>query len=279
MKIAKFFSLIAFVIMMGSTVQAQMNVMTYNIKYANENDGENSWSFRKSHITNQLKFYEPEIFGVQEALLSQLEHFKESLQQYEYIGVGRNDGMQTGEFSAIFYKSEMFTVLEKGTFWLSETPSKPSIGWDAAYERICTYALFQKVDSEEKFWVFNTHFDHVGETARQNSAALILKKIKELNKEDYPVILTGDLNLEPDSEPVKLITKTFSDSRGLAENVTFGPEGTFNNFQFQEPVTRRIDYVFTSPEIEVLKYAVLTDSKDLRYPSDHFPVFVRLQLK
>ena len=279
MKIAKFFSLIAFVIMMGSTVQAQMNVMTYNIKYANENDGENSWSFRKSHITNQLKFYEPEIFGVQEALLSQLEHFKESLQQYEYIGVGRNDGMQTGEFSAIFYKSEMFTVLEKGTFWLSETPSKPSIGWDAAYARICTYALFQKVDSEEKFWVFNTHFDHVGETARQNSAALILKKIKELNKEDYPVILTGDLNLEPDSEPVKLITKTFSDSRGLAENVTFGPEGTFNNFQFQEPVTRRIDYVFTSPEIEVLKYAVLTDSKDLRYPSDHFPVFVRLQLK
>ena len=264
--------------MVGTTGWAQMNVMTYNIKYANENDGENSWSQRKDHITNQIKFYEPDIFGVQEALLVQLEHFKENLQGYKYLGVGRDDGKQKGEFSAIFYKTEMFNPLKKGNFWLSETPSQPSKGWDAAYERICTYALFEKKDSGDKFWVFNTHFDHMGVKARENSAALILKKIEQLNEENSPVILMGDLNLEPDSKPVKLISQAFNDSKKVAKNVIFGPEGTFNAFEFHEPVTRRIDYIFTQG-MEVLKYAVLTDSKELKYPSDHFPVFVTIQLE
>lgn len=264
--------------MIGTTSRAQMNVMTYNVRYANENDGENSWSQRKNRITNQIKFFEPDIFGVQEALLMQMEHFKENLQGYEYLGVGREDGQEQGEFSAIFYKAEKFRVLKTETFWLSETPTQPSIGWDAAYGRICTYALFQKQKSKKKFWVFNTHFDHMGEKARENSVALILKKIEQLNEENYPVILMGDLNLEPDSEPIKLISETFEDSRRVAKNVTFGPEGTFNAFEFHTPVTRRIDYIFTK-KVDVLKYAVLTDSDDLKYPSDHFPVFVKLQFK
>lgn len=264
--------------MIGTTSRAQMNVMTYNVRYANENDGENSWSQRKNRITNQIKFFEPDIFGVQEALLMQMEHFKENLQGYEYLGVGREDGQEQGEFSAIFYKAEKFRVLKTETFWLSETPTQPSIGWDAAYGRICTYALFQEQHSQKKFWVFNTHFDHMGEKARENSVALILKKIEQLNEENYPVILMGDLNLEPDSEPIKLISETFEDSRRVAKNVTFGPEGTFNAFEFHTPVTRRIDYIFTK-KVDVLKYAVLTDSDDLKYPSDHFPVFVKLQFK
>ena len=266
--------------MTGISSQGQMSIMSYNIKYANENDGENSWSNRKEHITNQLKFYEPDIFGVQEALLEQLEHFEDHLDNYEYLGVGRDDGKNKGEFSAIFYKEDKFDVLQKNTFWLSDTPSKPSKGWDAAFPRVCTYALFEKEDSEKKFWVFNTHFDHRGDEARAKSAKLILKKISEINKSEYPVIFMGDLNLEPDSKPVKLLSENLTDSRKAAKDVIFGPEGTFNAYEFHEPVSRRIDYIFTSPEnVEVLKYAVLTDSRDLRYPSDHFPVLVTLELE
>lgn len=254
----------------------KLKVMSYNIKYANENDGENSWSNRKDHLTALMKFYEPHIFGVQEALFEQLEHFDKILESYDYVGAGRNDGKQKGEFTAIFYKGDTFEVLEQHTFWLSETPGEPSKGWDAAYPRICTYGLFKEKDSEEKFWVFNTHFDHRGDDARKKSAELILQKIDEVNDEDLPVIMMGDLNLEPDTEPIKLLTENLTDSKKAAEEVVFGPEGTFNAYEFDKPVTRRIDYIFTNEHVKVLKYAALSDSKDLRYPSDHFPLFAEL---
>ena len=256
---------------------AQLKVMTYNIRYANENDGENSWSFRKDELTNQLQYHEPDIFGVQEALLSQLEYLEEHLLQYECLGVGR-DGGEKGEFSAIFYDSSKFEVLRKDTFWLSETPAEISKGWDAALNRICTYALFRNKENGQKFWVFNTHLDHVGVEARKQSVRLIHQKISELNKEDLPVILMGDLNLEPETEEMQFLLSNYEDTKETAEHV-FGPEGTFNNFEFDKPVTRRIDYIFTSGDINVEKYAVLSDSKDLRYPSDHLPVMVHLELE
>ena len=258
---------------------AQMEIMSYNIKYANENDGENSWSERKAHLTAQLNFYEPEIFGVQEAVLEQLKHFERHLENYQYVGVGRDDGAEKGEFSAIFYKSSEFELLEEDTFWLSETPEKPIKGWDAALPRICTWALFQKKDSGEKFYVFNTHFDHVGEQAREESAKLIIHKIDEINKEDLPVILMGDLNLKPETKPIQFLSEQMNDSKNLAEKVVFGPEGTFNGYNFDKPVTDRIDYIFTNDDFRVLKYGVLSDSKDLRYPSDHLPVVVTVELK
>lgn len=258
-------------------VEAQIEVMSYNIKYANENDGENSWSKRKDHLASQIQFYEPHIFGVQEALHGQLEFLKEELSGYDYFGKGRDDGAQKGEFSAIFYKVKKFELLEQGTFWLSSTPEAPGKGWDADYPRVCTYGKFRDKKSGKEFWVFNTHFDHVGVKARAESAKLIHSKIEELNEEEKPVILMGDLNLEPNTEEILFLSKEYKDSKKIAGKV-FGPEGTFNGYDFLSPVTRRIDYIFTANGIRVKKYAVLSDSKDLKYPSDHLPVFVKLKL-
>lgn len=246
--------------------------MTYNIKYANENDGDNSWSKRKDWITDQIKFYEPDILGVQEAVYSQIEHFTDHISQYDFLGVGRA-GEKQGEFSAIFYNTNRFDVIENNTFWLSETPDKISKGWDASYNRVCTYALFQNKETDEKFYVFNTHFDHMGDLARLNSAKLIIQKIKEVNKEDLPVFLTGDFNLEPDSEGIKLLSGFLEKSREKAE-LSFGPKGTFNAYNFEEPVTNRIDYIFSNDKVTVKKYGVLSDSNDLKYPSDHFPIMI-----
>lgn len=258
-------------------VKAQLSVMSYNIKYANENDGENSWSQRKEHLAGQLKFYEPHIFGVQEALHSQLEYLQSELEGYEYIGKGRDDGALKGEFSAIFYKAGKFELLEQGTFWLSPTPQKPGKGWDASYPRVCTYGKIEEKATGKEFWIFNTHFDHVGNEARKESTRLIHQKIRELNNEDLPVILMGDLNLEPESEEIRFLSSEYKDSK-VAADLTFGPEGTFNAYDFHSPVTRRIDYIFTSDGIKVLKHGVLSDSKDLKYPSDHLPVLVQLEL-
>lgn len=256
----------------------QIKVMTYNIKYANENDGENSWSQRKDHLRNQLRFYEPDIFGVQEALSKQLTYLKKGLENYDFTGEGR-DGKTKGEYSAIFFNTQKFEILKQGTFWLSETPEKVSKGWDAAFPRICTYAQFKDMGSGKKFWVFNTHFDHVGVKAREKSARLISDKIKELNKEELPFILMGDFNLEPDSSEIQFLSEKFNDSKSTA-NLVYGPSGTFNGYHFMEPVTRRIDYIFTSKgDFDILKYAVLSDSKDLKYPSDHLPVMLSLKLK
>lgn len=270
---------LCFLFISSFAANAQMEVMSYNVRYPNEIDGENSWSHRKDYISNQIRFYEPDFFGVQEAVHEQLEFFKNKLEKYKYIGVGRDDGKNAGEFSAIFYDTLQFKVLEQDTFWLSETPEKVSVGWDAAMERVCTYGLFKEKESGKKFWIFNTHFDHLGHEARKESAELILWKISEVNIENLPVILMGDFNLEPEASGILKISEVMNDSRNFS-NYSFGPDGTFNGFKFMEPVTRRIDYIFTSKgNIEVLKYAVLTDSKDQKYPSDHFPVFIELQLK
>lgn len=251
----------------------QMSVMTYNIKLDYPKEGENSWTNRKPFLSNQLKFYEPDILGVQEALPNQMKDLDSVLVDYNFVGVGRDDGKNEGEYSAIFYKADQFEVLESSTFWLSDTPEKASLGWDAAYNRICTYALFKNLQTKKMFWVFNTHFDHVGAEARKQSAFLIMAKIKELNIENVPVILMGDFNMDDTHESITYISKSLNDSKIVANN-TFEPSGTFNNFEFHKPVTRRIDFIFLSDGITANKYAVLSDSIDCHYPSDHLPVFV-----
>jgi len=199
------------------------------------------------------------------------------LVNYGYVGVGRDDGKNEGEYSAIFYKKEKFDVLKSGTFWLSETPEQVSMGWDAVCNRICTYALLEDRVSKSKFWVFNTHFDHIGNEARKKSAILIIEKIKELNQINDPIVLMGDFNMEPDHESINYIKTKLKDSKEVSE-LQFGPQGTFNGFDFDKPVTRRIDYIFVSETIKVNKYAVLSDSWNLQYPSDHLPVIIELQL-
>jgi endonuclease/exonuclease/phosphatase family metal-dependent hydrolase len=253
------------------------SIMTYNIKLDYPKEGEHNWESRKPFFINQLKFYEPDVLGVQEAMPNQMKDMDSLLQDYSYVGVGRDDGKDEGEYSAIFYKTEKFNVLKSNTFWLSETPEKVSMGWDAICNRVCTFALFEDKESGKKFWVFNTHFDHVGKLARKNSAVLIVEKIKKLNQENYPVILTGDFNMEADHESILYIKNDLHDSKEIAE-LSFGPEGTYNGFQFDKPVNRRIDYAFVSKGVEVSKYAVLSDNWNLRYPSDHLPILITLQL-
>ncbi|MGI9532078.1 endonuclease/exonuclease/phosphatase family protein [Lutimonas sp.] len=256
-----------------------LSVMTYNIRYATVNDGDNQWEKRKAFLSDQIAFYQPEVFGIQEGLEHQLLYLKESNQKYDFIGVGRDDGQRKGEYCAIFYNKEKVILDAQGTFWLSETPEKVSKGWDAAFERICTFALFTDAGSGSKFWVFNTHFDHIGEVAREKSATLIAQRIGEINKKEYPVFLLGDFNLNEKSKPIVYLSSVLSDSRSVSEESPFGPHGTFTGFKFHEPVQDRIDYIFTSKNsIRVKKYAVLTDSKDFKYPSDHFPVFIKAEL-
>ncbi len=262
-----------------SSIYAQeMSIMTYNIKLDYPKEGDDSWNNRKDWMLGQLKFYEPDIFGVQEAMPNQMVYLDSTLTNYAYVGVGRDGGDNPGEYSAIFYNHNDYKVLESSTFWLSETPDNISKGWDAALNRVCTYALFQDKNNL-KFWVFNTHFDHVGTEARLKSVSLILDKMKSLNKENHPMLLMGDFNLEPETKNIALIKDVLNDSRDVSKIAPFGPEGTFNGFQFESPVTRRIDYIFVSKSgIEVKKYAVLSDSKNLRYPSDHFPVIIEITL-
>ena len=153
------------------------------------------------------------------------------------------------------------------------------MGWDAVCNRVCTYSLFKNIKTNKAFWVFNTHFDHVGKVARMESPKLILKTIEKLNTKNYPVVLMGDFNLEPETENIQLFKNYFSDSREVSKTKPFGSIGTFNGFHFDKPVTRRIDYIFTSKSnIKVNKYAVLSDSVECRYPSDHLPVYIEIQL-
>jgi len=262
-----------------TTMHSQtVKIMTYNLRLDIAIDGDDKWDSRKDFLASQVRFYEPDIMGVQEALPQQVTFLDAALADYDHIGVGRDDGKTQGEHSAIYYNSKKYKVLQQDTFWLSETPEKPSKGWDAAYNRVCTYGLFVNVKTKEQFWVFNTHFDHMGNVARVESAKLILKKIKEVNKQNLPFVLTGDFNLEDNSESIKLIASQLNDSKKVAKQV-FGPDGTFNNFQFTTPVTMRIDYIFTPKTgTTVNKYAVLSDSKNCRYPSDHLPVYVELTM-
>ncbi len=271
----------AFIFMFLSSIgfSQDLSLMTYNIRYATANDGENQWEKRKDFLVDQITFYAPDVFGIQEGLEHQIAFIQDSISKYTYIGVGRDDGKEKGEFCAIFFNNKKLDLLFENTFWLSPTPDKISKGWDAAYERICTYALFVDKTSGNKFWVFNTHFDHIGTLARENSAALIVKKVNEVNKDKFPVFVMGDLNLNETSKAISYLSSVFNDSRSVSKERPFGPHGTFTGFEFHKPVKDRIDYIFCSrKDIIVKKYGVLTDSKESRYPSDHFPVLINVSL-
>lgn len=268
-------------LLMGFFSNAQtLKVMTYNIRLDVDSDETNAWPFRKEYFSSQIQFYNPDVFGIQEAKPNQVIDISKALLEYNNVGIGR-DGIGQGESSNIFYKKERFTVKESNTFWLSETPNTISKGWDAALNRVCTYALFKDLKTKQLFWVFNTHLDHIGEQARTKGIELILSKIKELNTKKYPVILMGDLNSEPQDDRILLLKKAMDDTRAVSIEKPFGPSGTFNNFKHNEPVSKLIDYIFISKNsiLKVKKYAVLSDSKDLKYPSDHLPVYVEVNFK
>ena len=253
-----------------------LKVMTFNIRLSLDSDQENSWTNRKTEALQLMDYYHPDFFGVQEAVPQQMIDIKNGLKKYDFVGVGRDDGKNKGEYSALFYDTEKLEVLESGTFWLSETPDVPSKGWDAAYNRVCSYALFKMKKDGKKFWAFNVHFDHVGNEARKNSATLILDKIKKFNTKNYPVVLTGDFNLTEETEPIKILSKSLDDSYNHSVKKPYGPKATFTNFDIHTSPKERIDYIFTK-DMVCETYRTINDRREnLLYPSDHFPVIVEL---
>ena len=262
--------------MLSPVFGQEIAVLSYNIRYNSSGDGLDLWDLRKAELIDQIKQLNPMSFGVQEATLTQMKDLESGLPDYDYVGVGRDDGATKGEFSAIFYKSSEMKVLQENTFWLSETPEKVSVGWDAALPRICTYAKFELMASKKQFWHFNTHFDHLGEIARDESAKLIVSKIADLVSSGDALVLSGDFNAEPDEEPILVLNHSFEKP---ADKVSLqGPVGTFSGFQLDAPLDRRIDYIFTK-NVEIKTYQHLdTKRANGRWISDHLPVFLSFGL-
>ena len=257
----------------------EMLVGSYNIRYKNTNDSlqGNVWSKRCQVICDQVNFMAPAIFGAQEVLHGQLQDLLKGLDGYGYIGIGRDDGKQAGEYEAIFYKKDQLTLLDHGDFWLSETPDKPGLGWDAACIRLCTWGkfcmnvpslephrrgLFRRAPEPKNvvFYFFNLHMDHVGVVARREAAKLVVAKVKEI-AQGAPVFITGDFNVDQDNEIYTIFTQSgiLKDSYDTAR-IRFAENGTFNAFKTEYYTTSRIDHVFVSPNTKVEAYGVLTNS-------------------
>ncbi|WP_295938008.1 endonuclease/exonuclease/phosphatase family protein [uncultured Alistipes sp.] len=295
---------ILFALIALAAAAQELTVASYNIRYANQGDAErgNGWESRCPWVCKLIDFHGFDIFGAQEVRDNQLHDMLAQLPDYTYIGVGRDDGKTAGEYSPIFYKKERFRLLEQGTFWLSDVTDRPNKGWDAALPRICTWGHFYDKQTERRFWFFNLHMDHRGVKAREESAKLIVSKIREMCNPKEFVILTGDFNVDQNNPVYSIFTSSgiLADSFVAAEK-QYAPNGTFNNFNPSLKTESRIDHIFVSPSITVRNYGVLTDTyrtetaesdKEIkseaapgeisfytyqaRVPSDHFPVVVRI---
>lgn len=257
----------------------EIEVMTYNIRYgaAKEKKDINNWVNRKDFLINQLKKYDADILGLQEVMDDQLKLISKELSGYKFEVAKRNiKGVVSS--SPVFYKYDKFKLVNGGTFWLSETPLKMSVGWDASEERICTYVLLKDKRTKRYFYVFNTHFDHKGKTAQIKSAYLIDKKIKEINTQDYPVLLLGDLNVQHYRDAYKFLSSNYQDATKVSPETNLGPKGTFNWFDARRSHPYQIDYIFLSDGVELLRYEVVEDEYKSTYPSDHFPILITLKL-
>lgn len=276
MKKSLFFTFICLLIISATYAQKNqpINIITYNIRLNVASDGVNAWPNRKDNVKALVKFYDADILCVQEALPEQFDYLSEGT-DFDVVGVGRDDGKRKGEFSAVYFNKNRFVKKDGGTFWLSPTPDVPSKGWDAALNRVCSWVRLYDKSNKKEFLVFNTHYDHVGVQARIESAKLLKQKIQEIAPK-LPVVFTGDLNVTPETEAIATIKSFLTDSKEVSIEPPYGPDGTFNAFKWDSPLKNRIDYIFVNKAFKVQKYAVLSDSKDQRYYSDHLPVFVRL---
>ncbi|RNC65747.1 endonuclease/exonuclease/phosphatase family protein [Proteiniphilum sp. X52] len=263
----------------GIGKECDLRVASFNLRMDTPHDGENAWANRKGMVRSLIAFHDLDIVGTQEGFKHQLDDILE-LEGYAYVGAGRDDGKDAGEHSAIIYRKERLELIDNGDFWFSETPEVPGKGWDATCcNRICSWAKFKDQVSGKTFFVFNSHYDHQGKTARRNSSLLLLKKIEEIAGK-YPVFATGDFNATPDDEPIQTIYNAgkLNDSYLVTEEPPYGTEGTFNAFRPDAPSNSRIDYIWVSPGITVKKYGVLNDRPYGRFPSDHFPVVIQAKM-
>ncbi len=254
-----------------SNTSEKINIMTYNIRLDTETDGINMWDNRKEGIVSLIKEEDVDILGIQEALPDQIDYLSNQLKDYNYIGEGRNGG-NSGEYSAIYFKSEKISLKEEETFWLSETPRVPSIGWDAAINRIVTLGVFYIKNSKKELIVYNTHFDHIGKVAREKSAIMILNHITKNNYLDKSLVVMGDLNANTDEPPIKVLSEKLEDSfkmMPLKDSI-----GTFNGFDINSKLSDRIDYVFTK-NIKIIDYRhIYKKLPNGLWPSDHLPILV-----
>lgn len=282
MKIQKLLVLV-FVLLLPFLGKAQVFIAgSYNIRFDNPRDTGDLWINRAPVVAALIRFHEFDILGTQEGLKNQLDDIQKALPEYAYYGAGRDDGKERGEHSAIFYRKDKFKVLDKGNFWLSETPDKPGLGWDATCcNRICSWLYLQDLKSKRKFYFFNAHFDHQGVKARVESGKLIVSKIKEIAGTN-PAIFTGDLNGGHDSDwylTLKnsgLLKDTYDQvDTHYANNASFNAFGSKRALNSDEI----IDHIFTTQQWTAKKWGILTDTYRGRFPSDHFPILSTLELK
>ena len=277
-------SLLPFIHVFAKHPAGHMNVMTFNIRCSVKADGQNWWEYRKDLAANVIKFYDVDIFGSQEVLHSQLTDLLDRLPGYAYVGVGRTDGKTKGEYSPILYKKDRFSLLKSGNFWISEDINAVGKkGWDAACERIATWAILKDKENGKKFFFLNTHLDHMGQVARHKGAMLILEQANRLS-ENLPIIITGDFNAVAEADPIQVLTQT-SDPRHLTDTRTiaplrYGPEWSFHNWG-QIPLEERnlIDYIFIKGDIKVIRHGILAESQGELYPSDHCPVLCEILIQ
>ena len=251
-----------------------LRIMSYNIRYNNPGDGERAWNYRKEEVSALIQFYDPDLIGLQEVLHGQLMFLESQLTDYGRIGVGRDDGQQAGEYSPVFYRKNRFELLDHGTFWLSETPDRPSVGWDASMERIATWGQFRRKEESDTVFFLNTHFDHRGEQARQESARLIRRWLAD-HAADYPVMATGDFNSSPTSDPYRILTEgsALRDAYTVSQLPSVGPDRSFSGFVASDSLPGdRIDYVFVGDKAKVKRHAIISSFRNGYYPSDHLPV-------
>lgn len=259
--------------------QAEIRVMSYNIRYDITTSNASPWTERHVAISEQIKRYHADIIGMQEVLDHQRTQLLTDLPEFASVGVGRDDGQKAGEYAPIFYKKERFRLLHSGTFWLSPTPDIPSKGWDAALNRICTYAQFVDETLKDTIWVYNTHFDHVGEEARKRSAELILKKIEMSGYEQQAVVVCGDFNLNDDHPTISFVQLHWKDALFEAKELKSNKNRTFNNFDLENEASKRIDYLFTNEKVDILIFETIVERFGISYPSDHFPILAALKIK
>ena len=256
-----------------------LSVMTFNMRYDNPEDGQNNWRFRRERIAGVIKAQEVDVLGTQELLSNQFNDLSGLLTGYQGVGVGRLDGAESGEYCAVFFRKDRFTLLDSGTFWLSETPEVVgSLGWDGACERIATWVVLRDRDGRELFFI-DTHLDHVGQVARDEGVSLLMKRIETLSG-GRPVILTGDFNSEPGSSVVAHVQKdgVLRDAKAIAAQRS-GTDWSFSDFgQIPEAELPLLDYIFVSGDIEAVRYEVLPDSFDGGYVSDHAPVMAVVKI-
>lgn len=256
-----------------------IRAMTFNIRLDVASDGENAWPHRKEMVEAVVEHEAPDVLGMQEVLLHQKQYLESELTDYTFVGVGRDDGAEAGEFSPLAWRSDRFAMVDSGTFWLSPTPEVAgSKGWDAALPRIATWAVLRDRRSGETIRVLNTHFDHVGTAARANAARIIAEWVAA---GDTPAIVMGDFNVSPDSEPYHVLANTaqsgLSDARTISRTPPYGPSGTFTGFDIMAAADGPIDHIFVTGDFAVERYAVVTQHWEGHLPSDHYPVVADIE--